>query len=59
MAKTNVQYLCSECGWTGTKWYGKCPECGQWGTVDEFHEARPAAARRSGGAGVALSLIHI
>ena len=53
MAKTNVQYLCSECGWTGTKWYGKCPECGQWGTVDEFHEARPAAARRSGGAGVA------
>ena len=48
MAKANVQYLCSECGWSGSKWYGKCPECGQWGTVDEFHESRPAAARRSG-----------
>ncbi|NEG55957.1 DNA repair protein RadA [Bifidobacterium platyrrhinorum] len=51
MAKTNVRYLCSECGWTGPKWYGRCPECGQWGTVDEFHEARPTAAARRGGAG--------
>ncbi|MBT1173820.1 DNA repair protein RadA [Bifidobacterium sp. MA2] len=47
MAKTNVQYLCSECGWTGAKWFGRCPECGQWGTIDEFHEARPAAASRT------------
>ena len=50
MAKTNVQYLCSECGWTGGKWFGKCPECGQWGTIDEFHEARPAAAARTSAA---------
>ena len=44
MAKSSVQYLCSECGWNGPKWYGRCPECGQWGTIEEFHEARPAAA---------------
>lgn len=41
MAKSSVQYVCSECGWNGPKWYGRCPECGQWGTVEEFHEARP------------------
>lgn len=26
---------------------GRCPECGQWGTVEEFHEARPAARSRT------------
>ena len=47
MAKTSVQYLCSECGWSGPKWVGRCPECGQWGTVEEFHEARPSARSRT------------
>jgi DNA repair protein RadA/Sms len=31
-------YTCSECGWTATKWVGRCGECQAWGTVDE---ARP------------------
>lgn len=39
MAKTTVQYVCSECGWSGAKWMGRCPACGQWGTIKEFHEA--------------------
>lgn len=26
---------------------GRCPECGQWGTVEEFHEARSAARSRT------------
>lgn len=33
------------------KWYGRCPECGQWGTVEEFHEARPAAGSRTAAPG--------
>ncbi|QTB91594.1 DNA repair protein RadA [Bifidobacterium saguini] len=51
MAKSTVQYVCSECGWNGSKWYGKCPECGQWGTVEEFHEARPAAGSKTAAPG--------
>ncbi len=47
MAKASVQYLCSECGWSGAKWVGRCPECEQWGTVEEFHEARPASRSRT------------
>lgn len=49
MAKSNVQYVCSDCGWNGAKWYGRCPNCGQWGTIEEFHEAKisPASSRAS------------
>ena len=43
MAKSSTQYLCTECGWSGPKWVGRCPECGQWGTVEEFREAAPAS----------------
>lgn len=50
MVKSAVQYVCSECGWNGAKWYGRCPECGQWGTVSEFHEARPRTKSRATGA---------
>ncbi|MGO5288649.1 AAA family ATPase [Pseudoscardovia suis] len=39
MAKSSVQYVCSDCGWNGVKWFGRCPSCGSWGTIEEFHEA--------------------
>ncbi|TCD54462.1 DNA repair protein RadA [Alloscardovia theropitheci] len=41
MAKTSTQFVCTECGWNGAKWFGRCPNCGEWGTIEEFHEARP------------------
>jgi len=28
-------FSCTECGWTGAKWFGRCPECQAWGTVVE------------------------
>ena len=28
-------YACSACGWTATKWVGRCGECQAWGTVDQ------------------------
>lgn len=44
MAKSSVSYVCTECGWNGSKWYGRCPECGEWGTIQEFREAKPSAS---------------
>ncbi|VWL84769.1 DNA repair protein RadA [Oceanivirga miroungae] len=35
MAKLNNRYICSECGFTQTKWLGRCPNCSSWGTMDE------------------------
>ncbi len=28
-------YRCTECGWTATKWVGRCGECQAWGSVTE------------------------
>lgn len=47
MSKTRAQFSCSECGWSTTKWVGRCGECQAWGTVTEIHTTkgttRPAA----------------
>ncbi|NCA92941.1 DNA repair protein RadA [bacterium] len=28
-------YICSNCGATHSKWFGKCPDCGEWNTYEE------------------------
>lgn len=33
--KNKSIYVCSECGYESVKWYGKCPQCGEWNTMDE------------------------
>ncbi len=33
--KRKTVYVCSECGYENPKWYGKCPQCGEWGTMEE------------------------
>ncbi len=37
MAKTKTVYVCSDCGYDSPKWYGKCPSCGNWNTMEEHH----------------------
>lgn len=35
MAKIKSVYVCSECGYESPKWFGKCPGCGEWNTMNE------------------------
>ncbi len=35
MAKLKSAYFCSSCGNETPKWMGKCPACGEWGTLVE------------------------
>ena len=35
MAKIKSVYICSDCGYESPKWYGKCPGCGEWNTMNE------------------------
>ncbi|MBE6751148.1 MAG: DNA repair protein RadA [Ruminococcaceae bacterium] len=34
-SKQKTIYICKNCGYESAKWYGKCPSCNEWGTLDE------------------------
>lgn len=34
-SKTHSQWVCQQCGYTATKGYGRCPECGEWNSMVE------------------------
>lgn len=45
MKKAKVSYVCTECGNDTPQWYGKCPACGAWGTMQEHKEAAAPVGR--------------
>ncbi len=38
--KEKVVYICNNCGFTTTKWMGKCPQCGSWNSFEEKKELK-------------------
>lgn len=47
MAKNKSLYICSQCGYESVKWYGKCPQCSEWNTMNE--EVQVLAVSKSNG----------
>ena len=43
--KAKTLYICNECGYESPKWYGCCPSCGEWNTMEE--EIRTASEQKS------------
>ncbi|MGJ8454580.1 DNA repair protein RadA [Pseudothermotoga sp. U03pept] len=35
--KEKSYFVCSNCGYESIKWFGKCPQCGEWNTATEFN----------------------
>ena len=35
MAKAATQFACTDCGYSAGRWFGKCPQCGEFGTLVE------------------------
>ncbi len=60
MAKSKTLYICSDCGYESVKWYGCCPNCSQWNTMNEETVAPKSGARASSAKAVsALKLDEI
>ena len=38
--KVKTVYKCTNCGYKSPKWAGKCPECGEWNTLEEAEETK-------------------
>ncbi len=33
--KNKSEYVCTQCDYRTTKWFGKCPSCGEWNCMEE------------------------
>ena len=38
-AKAKTVYVCDNCGYESAKWYGCCPSCNEWNTMNEQFKA--------------------
>lgn len=47
MAKNKSIFICSACGFESSKWNGRCPDCGQWNTLEETLPIAPIAGGRA------------
>jgi len=47
MAKTKTIFVCSQCGYETAKWYGKCPSCGEWDSLNEEQIITETSKNRS------------
>ena len=59
--KNKSIYVCSECGYESVKWYGKCPQCGEWNTMDEhtpLATTGKSSANRSRSAAVSVMKLN-
>lgn len=45
-AKSKTLYICSQCGYESAKWFGCCPGCSEWNTMEE--EFRTAQQQKIG-----------
>ena len=55
--KSKTVYICSNCGYETAKWAGKCPDCGEWNTMEETVRALAAASKFSAAARPASALL--
>ncbi len=53
MAKAKTSFVCGECGYESPRWYGRCPQCGNWNCMSEVEAApervEPRRNRHAGG----------
>ncbi|MCY4080400.1 MAG: DNA repair protein RadA [Caldilineaceae bacterium] len=48
--RVRIQFVCSECGSSQMKWMGRCPDCGEWNTLQESRVQEGALALDGGSA---------
>lgn len=51
----HVQFVCANCGAITSSWAGKCPQCGEWNTLQEEALIAPAAGGARATAGNILT----
>lgn len=52
-------YRCSECGWSTSKWVGRCGECQAWGTIEELGAPKKATLLATSVTSAALPIAQV
>jgi DNA repair protein RadA/Sms len=47
MSKIKSAFVCQNCGYTASKWMGKCPDCGEWNSFVEEVGVSPGGASQT------------
>lgn len=50
--RVRTQFICTDCGSAQMKWMGRCPECGEWNTLEESRVQERATVLSSSSAGL-------
>ena len=45
-SKVKNVYVCTQCSYESAKWYGQCPGCGEWNTMEET-AVNPVVAKKN------------
>lgn len=53
--KIKSVYICSECGYETAKWFGQCPGCGEWNTMNEEIKATSSKNNNVNNIGIATA----
>ena len=58
-SKTKTVYACTECDAESTKWYGRCPSCGAWNSMEEQIQTKSASTTTIRSGAKVQSIAHI
>lgn len=48
-------YICSQCGYGAASWIGKCPNCGEWNTMQQKQEDKKSVTSGAGVENITLT----
>lgn len=59
MPKSSIIFVCSNCDSKTQRWQGKCPNCGEWNTLEESKVASTKSGLVKSGKSVSLSSLEV
>ena len=46
MEEKKIKHVCQSCGWEGSKWHGRCPQCSSWNSIVEELQSLSVSGKR-------------